>query len=137
MKKFFLKYGIGLFLILVCILQLYFVKTQKLSPWKGGGFGMYSGLHYNHYEIWIRPSEAKDWINLDSIKNIPNSIFVLKNQVLRRPYTKHLEQLSSALCIFQKYNSIEMEIWKPDIYTPDSVFKKQKVAYLKSASIEN
>lgn len=124
-------------LILVGAIQFYFVKTEHLSIWKGGGFGMYSSIHYQHAEIWIRPEESKSWINLDSLKNTPASLTVLKNQVLRRPNEVQMKQLSKAICVFQKINGLEMEIWKPEIGTTDTGLNKKRIASLKSFWLEN
>lgn len=30
------------------------MQGQGLSPWKGGGFGMYSTYHWKQTEIWYR-----------------------------------------------------------------------------------
>ncbi|BAU63527.1 hypothetical protein STA3757_08920 [Stanieria sp. NIES-3757] len=34
----------GAILVLVALLQLYLTHTANLSPWKGGGFGMFGGI---------------------------------------------------------------------------------------------
>jgi hypothetical protein len=42
LKHTFFHYGAPIILIVIAIFQHYLVHTQNLTPWKGGGFGMFS-----------------------------------------------------------------------------------------------
>lgn len=38
----------------IASLQLYLHKTTVLTPWKGGGFGMYTTSHANFRTVWVK-----------------------------------------------------------------------------------
>lgn len=42
MRDFFVRYTIPLLLVVVAVYQMYASYTAHISPWKGGGFGMFS-----------------------------------------------------------------------------------------------
>ena len=48
-----LKYLPTLVMLLVIGFQLSQVYMHKLSPWRGGGFGMYSTIHHNQRKIRV------------------------------------------------------------------------------------
>ena len=64
-KEFFLKYGIPIVAIVVIAIQLLFVNTQSLTKWKGGGYGMYTGIHYYYDQIYI-PGLSVDSMIVDN-----------------------------------------------------------------------
>lgn len=48
-------------LVLVAFWQRVQVEGQGLTPWKGGGMGMYSDFHYRDHEVWLRlDGEGRD-----------------------------------------------------------------------------
>jgi len=132
MKILFLKYGIACLLLAVTFLHLYFVRTKNLSVWKGGGFGMYSTAHHNHREIWIRAGKLGAWMPIDSLGIFPNSLEIHKNDLLRRPFKKNLEKFGEKLCNFKNYNSIELEIWQPDLASNSGGFQKNRLHTIQS-----
>ena len=45
-----------IFLVTVAVLQIFLAKTADLSPWKGGGFGMFAtidGTAFRHMRIYV------------------------------------------------------------------------------------
>ena len=65
MKK-FLMYGLLPTLVFsIALIQLYNSKTTALSPWKGGGFGMYTNIHPFHRKIVIDNKVLEDSMLLD------------------------------------------------------------------------
>lgn len=38
----------------VALFQVWFSNTSNLSRWKGGGFGMYTGMHPNNRSVWVK-----------------------------------------------------------------------------------
>lgn len=51
-----------LFLVLLPVVvagfQIWFSNTSNLTRWKGGGFGMYTGMHPNNRSVWINLPDA-------------------------------------------------------------------------------
>ncbi len=41
-------------LVLVAMVQRGVVETRGMTPWKGGGMGMYSEFTYRDHEVWLR-----------------------------------------------------------------------------------
>lgn len=42
-----------LLLLAVAAHQMWRVEADGLTRWRGGGFGMYSGIHYSENALWI------------------------------------------------------------------------------------
>jgi len=89
----------------IVIVQLYHVKTQALTPWKGGGFGMYAGPHWSLREVWffglpegVHPLAGFD-IESRHVRQFPSEENIL---VLARK-------------VKEKYNtaSFTVEVWEP------------------------
>ena len=47
------SFGIPVLMALVAVGQMIVVEQQALTRWKGGGFGMYTEVHFNHREVWV------------------------------------------------------------------------------------
>lgn len=52
--------------LLIATLQLIVSSLSTLTPWKGGGFGMYSELHPNKRQLWLIPAQGPSRLILDS-----------------------------------------------------------------------
>lgn len=52
-KTDYLKFIPILCMVGVIFFQLYQVHVNGLSPWRGGGFGMYSSIHHNQRKIRV------------------------------------------------------------------------------------
>ena len=65
MKR-FLPFLPPVLLCLVAFLQVYLVRAHDLSPWKGGGFGMFSTNddEARHIEVWVIESEGERQIDV-------------------------------------------------------------------------
>jgi len=55
-------------LCLVAVVQVYLTRTDHLTPWKGGGFGMFStnDVPTRQLHVWIRGPEGEKQIELPS-----------------------------------------------------------------------
>ena len=64
MKR-FLPFLPPVLLCLVAFSQVYLVRAQNLSPWKGGGFGMFSTNddEARRIEVWVIESEGERQID--------------------------------------------------------------------------
>jgi hypothetical protein len=58
-RRFLLAMGAPAVLVLVALLQLYLAHTQDLSPWKGGGFGMFASVDGTSHRV-VRASLVGD-----------------------------------------------------------------------------
>ena len=65
MKR-FLPFLPPVLLCLVAFLQVYLVRAHDLSPWKGGGFGMFSTNddEARRIEVWVIESEGERQIDV-------------------------------------------------------------------------
>ena len=56
----------ALLLLVVACVQVYLVRTQDLSPWKGGGFGMFSTNNDEHrgVDVWVEDSQGERRIDV-------------------------------------------------------------------------
>lgn len=52
------SYGVAIILLVVATHQMYRVHFQGWNAWRGGGFGMYSGFHPRHTDIWIERTDT-------------------------------------------------------------------------------
>ncbi len=52
-NKNLLTYCLVFSALLIAFMQIYTHKNSALSPWKGGGFGMYTAPHYKYHHVWI------------------------------------------------------------------------------------
>ena len=51
------RHGVVVLCIAVAAVQLYLQHARQLTRWKGGGFGMYSEIHFTYRELWIRDGD--------------------------------------------------------------------------------
>ncbi len=105
--------------LIVIAIQVYIVKTQHVSKWKGGGFGMYTETHFVFYEVWINN------------KNIETDT-LYENKTLRRaikelkltPNTKNLNKVANLFYEKSKKDTIKIEVWKPKTTIENSKYTR-------------
>jgi len=54
-------------LIVVSIVQVFLAKTASLSPWKGGGFGMFAttdGTAFRHVRVFVEAKERSEELEI-------------------------------------------------------------------------
>ena len=112
LKKFFCYLPIFL-LIIIAINQLRLARTSSLSPWWGGGFGMFStadsrGTRHIHAYA-IRPGIRREL-------EIPSYSAELERKVLTFPSESNLEKLAVELADVPTpdegpLEAIEIQIW--------------------------
>lgn len=93
------KYIICILLVLVALIQLYHSQFDRLTPWKGGGFGMFStNRKANITAIGYTSSGDSLIINVSGNKfDIPISKNFL-NTTLNFPKKDKLEKLAYLIC---------------------------------------
>jgi hypothetical protein len=65
MRRYLPHFPAFLLLVVAC-LQVYLVRTRDLSPWKGGGFGMFSTNDDEHrgVDVWVEDSQGERRIDV-------------------------------------------------------------------------
>ena len=85
-------------LLLVASWQRIQVEGRGLTPWKGGGMGMYSDFHYRDHELWLRlDGEGRDpqyeYLSQQELRGL----LPAASRCLRFAHTQCLTQLSDRL----------------------------------------
>ncbi|TXE10749.1 hypothetical protein ES711_02245 [Gelidibacter salicanalis] len=104
-----LKFGIpGLAVILIAI-QFYNAHTQNLSKWKGGGYGMYTELHYIYNQVHIVN------VSVDSLQKHNPSIKKAIHKVKLMPNRTNLQEAGEHILKITNKDSIHIQLWKPQV----------------------
>ena len=83
-------------LVFVALLQIYLVNTTNLSPWKGGGFGMFAAVDAPSMRVIVAEGldEAGELLRIDAYSLLPKST---ERQIRSFPRRSDLQQLGEAL----------------------------------------
>ena len=85
-------------IVLVCVglLQLYLAHTVELSPWKGGGFGMFAAIDSPSMRVLAAEGLSQDnqRLNLDVLDALDDST---RQRIRTLPQESDLEQLAEQL----------------------------------------
>lgn len=117
-KTLLLKYGIPGIAIIVIVVHLFFVKTQNLSKWKGGGYGMYSENHYIYNQIFI-PGMSVDSLIKDN-REMKNTLGIL----MLMPNKDNLSKAAKLILKTEQKDSIHIQIWKPTINSSNGEYSR-------------
>ncbi|MFK7832653.1 MAG: hypothetical protein AB8B52_05210 [Winogradskyella sp.] len=104
---FLLKYGVPILAIVVIIVHLFFVNTQNLTKWKGGGYGMYTGIHFHYHQIYI-PT-----LSVDSLAEHNTQIKEAFRELKLMPNQTQLRKTAELILKSTQKDSIHIQIWKP------------------------
>lgn len=130
-KRQLLNYTIPAFMVIVIIVQLFLVYTKQLSRWKGGGYGMYTEIHYSHNQIYIQGGISVDSLEKDmDIKEAFKFLRLMPNK-------NHLEKVAKLVLKKTQRDSIHMQIWKPKIDLRSGLYTRVLIdeVYLKSINL--
>ncbi|WP_299101703.1 hypothetical protein [uncultured Winogradskyella sp.] len=103
----FFNYSIPCLAIIVIVIQMVVVKTQNLSKWKGGGYGMYSEIHYFYNQIHIPNLSVDSLVDVNS--NLKNSLGYL----MLMPNDNRIKESAQLILETTKNDSISVQLWKP------------------------
>ena len=95
-------------LIAIACLQFYLVQTQGLTPWKGGGFGMFSTVDSGgarFLRIYLTSQDQETAVPLPR----SDAYSRLEDEIQRFPRQRLLNQLTAKLAT---------ETWVPDNHNP-------------------
>lgn len=120
-KEAFLKYGIPSLAVIVIAIQLFFVNTKKLNKWKGGGYGMYTEIHYYYNQIYI-PGMSVDSLLIDNSEM--KSTF---GYLMLMPNKDNLEKAAKLVLKTTDKDSIHVQIWKPIVNSKNGVYSRELI----------
>ncbi len=124
--KIFLKYFlVPILLCLVAGIQFFQSQTSYLSPWKGGGFGMYTTIHPLYSKITINDSIVADTIFK---KGYYNSYNTSKKQFLLYPNQVRLNEFISKTKYYNR-DSLKINIYSPNVSIDNHTINYQKSSY--------
>ena len=120
-KKFnILNYSIPIVALLVVALHFILASTINLSPWKGGGFGMYATVHYYYDDLVITNLNKPFDSIVKQDKNVANFVMDVK----RFPNTSSLKHLAELVSKYATNDTIDLQIWKPSIDAKSSSYSR-------------
>jgi len=105
-----------LLLVAVAVLQVFLVRILHLSPWKGGGFGMFAsvdGLPFRAVRIEIDAVDRSERIA------IPPSLRRLADEAATLPSRGLLERLANGVVARERrqgrsVDRVRVEVWRAD-----------------------
>jgi hypothetical protein len=109
-------------LILVAFHQIYLAKTVQLSPWKGGGFGMFSSTEYGparYVRIYVTgPNRSEELL-------IPESLEDSASRASTLPSDRMLRRLATNVVAREQRNGrpierVKIEVWRTE-FDPTSL----------------
>ena len=104
-------------LLTVALSQMTLARTAYLSPWKGGGFGMFAsvdGLPFRWVRLYVSaPARSEELA-------IPASLEDQAHRVVTWPHRRALEGLARAVIARERRNqrpvaAVRVEIWRADV----------------------
>ncbi|NRD22557.1 hypothetical protein HNV10_04850 [Winogradskyella litoriviva] len=113
-----LKYGIPVFAIIIVAVQLFLVKTKDLSRWKGGGYGMYTEIHYAYNQIYI------PGFSVDSLVKDNEQMQSTFGRLLVMPNSDNLEKVAKLVLETTHVDSINVQIWKPIVNSKEGTYTR-------------
>ena len=128
-KELFLKYGIPILAIIVIAIQFFFVKTQQLNHWKGGGYGMYTKVHFYYNQIYI-PGVSVDSLvdNNNDIKNAFRMLKIMPNDgsilAIFDGNNAHFYEAAQLVLKATAKDSIHVQLWEPSVNSNSGTYSR-------------
>ncbi|NRD20315.1 hypothetical protein HNV08_09675 [Winogradskyella eckloniae] len=130
-KELLLKYGIPCLSVVVVAVQLFFVSERQLSKWKGGGYGMYSEIHYYYNQIYIPD------LSVDSLVKTSLEMKETLGYLMVMPNDKNIENAAKLILETTQRDSVFVQLWKPVVSLKNKTFTRALVneIYLKKSDL--
>jgi hypothetical protein len=104
-------------LIVVAAAQMTLARTAGLSPWKGGGFGMFAsvdGLPFRWVRVYVSAADRSEELA------IPPSLEDQANRVVTWPRVSALQDLARAVIARERrlnrpVDRVRVEIWRAEV----------------------
>lgn len=117
------KYAIPIIAVMVIIVHFVLVKTSNLNRWKGGGFGMYSEVHYYYNEVYISDLSQP----LNSLIAEDKFIKHVVMDVKRMPNKSNLENMAKIISKYVASDTISIQVWKPLVNSKNASYSRKLV----------
>lgn len=104
-------------LLTVAGVQMILTRTDHLSPWKGGGFGMFAsvdGLPFRWVRLYVSASERSEELSL------PLSLEDQAHRVVTWPREAAMQRLGRAVIAREQrrqrpVETVRIEVWRADV----------------------
>ena len=120
-KEIILKFGIPCLAVITIAIQLFLASSQSLNAWKGGGYGMYTSIHYYYNEIYITGMLVENMI--EDNKEMKTTLGRLKLM----PNDNNLKTAADLVIKTYDKDSIHIQIWKPAVNSENGVYSRALV----------
>lgn len=121
--KNFFKYLVPFLALTLVGVHFALVHVKKLTPWKGGGFGMYSDIHFYYNEVYVTPIGQ----SLDSLAVADPNIFGAINTLKRMPSSQNLQKYAPDFYRYANSDSITIQVWKPKVNAQNATYTREIV----------
>lgn len=120
------KYFVPILVLIWAIFQMSLTKFSDLSPWKLGGYGMYSNYHPEDYYVWVQIGDERTMARkMDRYKS--NSYFNEMVKICRTyPREYNLKKLHN-LIHREVHNKVKIEVWRADFNAGSLQFGRKMV----------
>ena len=108
-------------LLLVAALQIYLARTANLTPWKGGGFGMFSttdGSLHRYVRVYVSARERSEELLLKGeLRRLAARVQAFPAELLLKSLGREIaaEQRSRGLPV----EAVNIEVWRIDFARSD------------------
>ena len=117
------NYAVPIIALLVIAVHFILSSTMQLSPWKGGGFGMYTDVHYYYNELtFTNLNKPFDSI---IIQNRKVAEFVM--DVKRFPNDSNLKRIAELVSKYATNDTIRVQLWKPVINSKTASYSRELI----------
>ncbi len=104
-----IKLILPVLVLLVAGHQYYTAKNHSLSKWKGGGFGMYSELHFGARDIWVQ-SDSGFYSIFSGPENYKYRRYANKARI--HPKSGAMNKLAEYIKADQRLKKIRIQVWE-------------------------
>ena len=122
-KETFSNYWVPIVALLVIIAHFLLANTVNLSKWKGGGFGMYTEVHYYYNEVFIPHLDPPLTVLADEHYEIEK----IMKDIKRMPNDGNLEKMAKSISKFVSSDTITIQVWKPLIDSKNATYSRELV----------
>lgn len=122
-KVLIFKYWVPIIALVIVAVHFFLTKTTNLNSWKGGGFGMYSEVHYYFYDLVIEDLNKP----LDELVKEDKSIDQFVMVVKRSPNDQNLHRMAELAFKYVSSDTVTIQIWKPLIDSKNSTYSRELI----------
>ena len=104
-------------LLAIAAAQMTFARTSGLSPWKGGGFGMFAsvdGLPFRWIRLYVTAPDRSEELA------VPQSLEERAHKAATWPHSRALQKLARDVIARERrlshpVDTVRVEVWRADI----------------------